>query len=149
MIRLLGGSKCRYTGQGLKMAQGRAKGQPFLVQTRRTVTIILANPSVFGLIIGASQQTHRAPASLSASVAEASEVSRAAARQRLLRNPHARIDCADGFWKLASRALVPGRQWLLDIAYTTPLAKSARWSERGQRWANLSLQYGAAQRRRV
>ena len=55
----------------------------------------------------------------------------------------------DSFWKLASRALVLGRQWLLDIAYTTPLAKSARWSERGQRWANLFLQYGAAQRRRV
>ena len=55
MIRLLGGSKCRYSGQGLKMAEGRAEGQPLLVQTRRTVTIILANPSVFGLIIGASQ----------------------------------------------------------------------------------------------
>ena len=75
MILLLGGSKRRYSGQGLKMAEGRAEGQPFLVQTRRTVTIILANPSVFGLIIGASQHAHRAPASLSASVAEASEVS--------------------------------------------------------------------------
>ena len=74
MIRLLGGSKRRYSGQGLKMAEGRAEGQPFLVQTRRTVTIILANPSVFGLIIGASQHAHRAPASLSASVAEATEM---------------------------------------------------------------------------
>ena len=91
-MRLLGGSKCRYTGQGLKMAQGRAKGQPFLVQTRRTVTIILANPSVFTGLIGASQHAHRAPASLSASVAEASEVSSSCCAP-LLRNPHARIDC--------------------------------------------------------
>jgi len=92
-MRLLGGSKCRYTGQGLKMAQGRAKGQPFLVQTRRIVTIILANPSVSTGLIGASQHAHRAPGSLSVSVAEVSEVFRAAARPRLLRNPHARIDC--------------------------------------------------------
>ena len=81
------------------------EGQPFLVQTRRTVTIILANPSVFGLIIGASQHAHRAPASLSVSVAEASEVSSSCCA---LENPHARISiAADSFWKLASRALVP------------------------------------------
>ena len=86
-MRLLGGSKCRYTGQGLKMAEGRAEGQPFLVQTRRTVTIILANLSVFGLIIGASQHAHRAPASLSVSVAEASEVSSSCCAPALAKKP--------------------------------------------------------------
>ena len=147
-MRLLGGSKCRYTGQGLKMAQGRAEGQPFLVQTRRTVTIILANPSVSTGLIGASQHAHRAPASLSASVAEAPEVSSSCCA-RPTQETRTHFFCTDSFWKLVSRALVLGRQWLLDIAYTTPLAKSALWCERGQRWANLSLQYGAAQRRRV
>ena len=67
------------------------EGQPFLVQTRRTVTIILANPSVSTGLIGASQHAHRAPASLSVSVAEASEVSSSCCA--LAKNPHARIDC--------------------------------------------------------
>ena len=74
------------------------EGQPFLVQTRRTVTIILANPSVFGLIIGASQHARTEPPHRSRQASprrpRRPRCPRAAARRaRLLRNPRARIDC--------------------------------------------------------
>ena len=73
------------------------EGQPFLVQTRRTVTIILANPSVSTGLIGASQHAHRAPASLSVSVAEAPEVSSSCCA-RPTQETRTQFFCTDSFW---------------------------------------------------
>ena len=109
-MRLLGGSKCRYTGQGLKMAQGRAKGQPFLVQTRRTVTIILANPSVFGLIIGASQHARTEPPHRSRQASPRRPRCPRAAARPLAKKParENRLLTASGSWPLAP--------WFLDAS---------------------------------
>ena len=59
--------------------------------------LILANPSVSTGLIGASQHAHRAPASLSVSVAEAPEVSSSCCA-RPTQETRTQFFCTDSFW---------------------------------------------------